>query len=442
MYNKYRRQEREHACMLDNKKPILPHLQQPDQAPGHPDQPAFADSSDFGEASLKEKSRTAKQRQASPVNGRKSHGPISPEGKQKAAQNAVRDGIFSRQIVIEELGETPEEFDRLRTTLFDCIQPHGALEEQMAMDFTENMFLRERVRRAAEQERGNRLQAFQLESELRRSDQLDKLRHQFLVQLEDHLSDGHLSYVGVPIEIEETRRELMASSDGVDFLLELLEQVEPDPEINEVLSAKQRMVLHAIRGCGHPLDVRSRIERLTTDNNSAAGSTEAPSARKDPRGEQNYREDDLAPGDEPLRRGSSALARKGFAALINSVAESLTARKEKLKRIEDAETQKQIGLIMLDPSPSERFSRAETSRERKMYRALGAIAALRATATSSPLSLPLPVHPEHQELPGLRAKRTREAPSTGPTAILAEQATMLDTGPLLLLDNEVPPPPS
>jgi hypothetical protein len=186
----------------------------------------------------------------------------------------------------------------------------------------------------------------------------------------------------------------MASSDGVDFLLELLEQVEPDPEINEVLSAKQRMVLHAIRGCGHPLDVRSRIERLATDNNSAAGSTEGPSARKDPCGEQNYREDDLAPGDEPLRRGSSALARKGFAALINSVAESLTARKEKLKRIEDAETQKQIGLIMLDPSPSERFSRAETSRERKMYRALGAIAALRATATSSQCRAWWPVPPE------------------------------------------------
>ena len=429
--------------MLDDKKSALPHLQQADQAAAHPGHPGVsADTSDVAEASLKGKYRTDKQRQASPVNGRRSHGPTSPEGKQKAAQNAVRDGIFSRRIVIAEVGETPEEFDRLRTTLFECIQPHGALEEQMAMDFTENMFLRERVRRAAEQETANRLETFQLESELRRSDQLEKLRHQFLLQLEEHLSDGDLSYGGVPIDIEETRRELMSSSEGVDFLLELLEQIETDREVDEVLPAKQRTIFDAIRGCGHPLDVRSRIERLTIQNNSAAGSTEVPeSAAKGACGEPNsHTEDDLAAGDEPLYRGISALARKGFAALINSVAESLRERKEKLKKIEDAETQKQINLIKLDPSPSERFSRAETSRERKMYRALGAIAALRATTTSSAFSLPLPVGPKHEELPGLRAKRTREAPMRGPTAILPVQVTMVDTG--VLLNEEVPPPPS
>jgi hypothetical protein len=322
--------------------------------------------------------------------------------------------------------------------LFECIQPHGALEEQMAMDFTENMFLRERVRRAAEQETANRLETFQLESELRRSDQLEKLRHRFLLHMEEHLSDGDLSYGGVPIDIEETRRELMSSSEGVDFLLELLEQIETDPEGD----AKQRAIFDAIRGCGHPLDVRSRIERLTIDNNSAPWSTDVPeSAAKGAGGEPNaHTEDDLSAGDELLSGGISALARKGFAALINSVAESLRERKKKLKKIEEAEMQKQINLIMLDPSPSERFSRAETSRERKMYRALGAIDALRATTTSPAFSLPMPVGAKHEELPCLRAKRSREATTSGPTAILPENATMVDTG--VLLNEEVPAPPS
>ena len=421
--------------MLDDKKAILPHI---DKNHSHnPDQQISGHDAEVAKAKLESKPRTDRQRQASFTNGGKSHGPTSMEGKQKAAQNAVRDGIFSRQIVIEELGETHEEFDRLRTTLFECIRPHGALEEQMAMDFTENMFLRERVRRAAEQEIVNRLETLQLESELRQSDQLEKLRHQFLFHLEEHLSDGALSYAGVSIDIEKTRRELMSSSNGVDFLLELLEHIETHPA-----GAKQRAVFDAIRGCGHPLDVRSRIERLTIDNNSAPWSTDVPeSAAKGAGGEPNaHTEDDLSAGDELLSGGISALARKGFAALINSVAESLRERKKKLKKIEEAEMQKQINLIMLDPSPNERFSRAETSRERKMYRALAAIDALRATTTSPAFSLPMPVGPKHEELPGLRAKRSREATTSGPTAILPENATMVDTG--VLLNEEVPAPPS
>jgi hypothetical protein len=424
--------------MLDDKKTNLPDLKQADQVASHPGQPAYSGNPDMARASFKNKYRSDKQREASCTNGRKSQGPTSQDGKQKAAQNAVQDGIFSRQIVIPELGETREDFDRFKATSFEYIRPEGALEEQFAMDVAENMFVRDRVRRAEELERTNRLNSFQLENELRRSDQLDKLRHRFMVQLEDHIANCCPSSHEIPEDLEQTRRELVSTSEGVDFLLELLEQIEGDLQDGGVPSAKQQAVVQAIRGCGHPFDVRSWIERLLADNSAASLTEVTQSELKSVRQEPTpHAKDDLGVDDQPPGGATSDFVRIGFAALMDSVDISLSERREKLKRLEDAETQKQITLIMLDPSPNERFSRAETSRERKMYRALAAITALRAT---SPLSLPMPVGPKDKELPGLGAKRTREAPTRWPTASLPEQATMVDSG--VLLNKEVPPPPS
>jgi hypothetical protein len=424
--------------MLDDKKAILPQI---DKGHSHnPDQQISGHEADVPKQKLESKPRTDRQRQASFTNGRKSQGPTSLDGKQKAAQNAVRDGIFSRQIVIPELGETREDFDRFRATSFEYIRPQGALEEQLAMDFAENMFVRDRVRRAEELERTNRLNSFQLENELRRSDQLDKLRHRFMVQLEDHIVNWCPSYHEIPEDLEQTRRELLSTPEGVDFLLELLEQIEGDLQDRGVPSAKQQAVVQAIRGCGNPFDVRSRIERLLTDNSAASSTEVTQSELKSAQEPPPHAKDDLAVGDQPPGGATSDVVRIGFTALMDSVDISLSERREKLKRLEDAETQKQITLIMLDPSPNERFSRAETSRERKMYRALAAIDALRATTTSSAFSLPIPVGLKHEELPGLGAKRTREATTSGPTAILPEQATMVDTG--VLLNEEVPPLPS
>jgi hypothetical protein len=242
--------------MLNDKKAILPDLKQGDQAAGHsPGQQMSADDSEASGAKVQSNSRTDKQRQASPINGAKSHGPTSPEGKQKAAQNAFRDGIFSRQVVIEELGETREHFDQVRASFFDWIQPHGALEEQMAMDYTENLFVRERVRRAEERERSSRLETFQLQNELVRSDQLEKLRHRFLVQLPDYVGNWNSHYLELPDELDQVRRELMSMSEGVDFLLELLEQIELDSELQGGLSAKQGALFKA----GRAIQSNSRL---------------------------------------------------------------------------------------------------------------------------------------------------------------------------------------
>src|SRR3954469_19777942 len=89
-----------------------------------------------------------KQSEASRANGSKSKGPKSVAGKSKVAQNATREGLFSRQVVIEQLGEKQSDFDDLKEQLWDSLQPTNALEEMLVQDFLENWWRRERIRRA------------------------------------------------------------------------------------------------------------------------------------------------------------------------------------------------------------------------------------------------------------------------------------------------------
>jgi hypothetical protein len=432
--------------MLDDTKMIRPDLKGDQTATHTPGQHIPPDDHEISGTKLETNSRTDKQRQASSINGRKSHGPTSLVGKQKAAQNSVRDGIFSRKVANEALGETHEAFDRLRRAHFDSLEPCGPLEEQFVSDFAENCFLRERVRRAEELERRNRLDTFQLENELKRADQLDKFRDRFLAEFENYVDSWDVTFRRLPPALDEARRDLMSISEGIGFLLFLLAEIEVCFREDGTLIAKHRALFQAIRGSGHPLDIRSRIEHLTYNDS-------APPWTEEPESEPNYA------GREEISDGASDAAKihqtssdpkrdpvtVGLAAFISSVAESLRDRKEKLENIEEGEVQKEIAQIMLDPSPSERFSRGETSRERKMYRALAGLSALRAMATSPPLSLAGNVGLADESTSAVRdkiAKRTRAAQRREPVAIPIAEADIAGnlTASLPEVTRNVPPP--
>ncbi len=385
-----------------------------DKPDSYPGKQMPADNPDSSAPIFPGKRRSDNQQQASRANDRRSPGPTSADGKQKAAQNSVRDGIFSRQVVIEELGETREDFERVKRTHFDSLRPCDGLQEQYVMDMAENAFLRERVRRAEELERRNRLDTFQLENELKRADQLDQFRDRFLIEFEHYVGDSEFTFRRLPHALDEARRDLMSMSEGIGFLLFLLAEVEVCFREAGTLMEKHRSLFDAIRGSAHPLDIRNWIEHLTTHDFASAPTGE-------PESEPSYAEQEEISADDEAKSCQRPCDAKtdpvtaGLAAFISSVAESLRDRKEKLERIEEGEVQKEIALIMLDPSPTERFSRAETSRERKMYRALVGLSQLRAMATSSPLSLAagsvsLAAGEFTSSVRGKIAKRTREAP--------------------------------
>ncbi len=73
---------------------------------------------------------TEAQVAANRANAQKSTGPRTPEGKEKASQNAVTHGLFAREGVIR--GEDGEELEMHREMLLDQLLPVGPLEEILA----------------------------------------------------------------------------------------------------------------------------------------------------------------------------------------------------------------------------------------------------------------------------------------------------------------------
>ena len=74
-----------------------------------------------------------KQIDANRKNSLKSTGPKTKKGKKTVSQNAVKHGLFARDIVVKSphLNESQEEYDYLVQSLFDELFPFGALQEYL-----------------------------------------------------------------------------------------------------------------------------------------------------------------------------------------------------------------------------------------------------------------------------------------------------------------------
>jgi hypothetical protein len=64
------------------------------------------------------------------INGAKSQGPVTPEGRARSSQNSLRHGLSSVQVVIP--GEDPAEFEELRKSYLDLFQPSSLPESELA----------------------------------------------------------------------------------------------------------------------------------------------------------------------------------------------------------------------------------------------------------------------------------------------------------------------
>ena len=81
------------------------------------------------------------------INGSKSQGPVTPEGKAKSAQNALKHGLSSSRVVLP--GESQEAFDQLEASLLDTLKPATDFERELVREMTS---ARWRLRRIEEME--------------------------------------------------------------------------------------------------------------------------------------------------------------------------------------------------------------------------------------------------------------------------------------------------
>lgn len=82
-----------------------------------------------------------KQIAANQLNAQLSTGAITDEGKAIVSKNAVKHGIFTKDLIVDAGGckENPEEFNELRNSLIQDLQPNGEMQallvEKIAVDF-------------------------------------------------------------------------------------------------------------------------------------------------------------------------------------------------------------------------------------------------------------------------------------------------------------------
>jgi hypothetical protein len=196
---------------------------------------------------------TPKQSVASRKNGAKGKGPKSPAGRTAVRFNAVKDGIFSSEIVVESAGERPQDFERLRNEIWASIQPETTLEKMLATDVIENRWRLQRVRRAERLALIARVETW-IQDELRQSEELNLLKAQFLNNYQEFL---RLSTPQVGAEasemkpkIEEIRSKLAASSKGLKFLIETMQKTEKQARSAPYLSWEWEVLILACCGFG------------------------------------------------------------------------------------------------------------------------------------------------------------------------------------------------
>lgn len=87
--------------------------------------------------------RTDAQNRASRENGAKSHGPVTPEGKQTASRNATKHGLFSDSILLRP--ENRDAWHRLSQDLVDRFCPADNVELSVIYDMAATQWRKDRA---------------------------------------------------------------------------------------------------------------------------------------------------------------------------------------------------------------------------------------------------------------------------------------------------------
>jgi hypothetical protein len=99
--------------------------------------------------------------EAARINGAKSNGPITAEGKAIASQNSLKHGLTSSRVVLPH--ESQEEFDRLEASIVNRFKPHDEIEHELVHEMAA---ARWRLRRIAAMEVAIFNKAFKQQREL------------------------------------------------------------------------------------------------------------------------------------------------------------------------------------------------------------------------------------------------------------------------------------
>jgi hypothetical protein len=317
-----------------------------------------------------------KQTAASRANGSRSKGPKSTRGKNQVRLNALSDGISSKSIVIESAGERVEDFEALKKRMWDFFGPTNPLEEMLVTDIVENYWRRRRVRYCETTELNNKFKAQEIRDRLERAKRVQSLKAEYLARFQDLL--------GARIENlfwrHEVREELASTSLGMDYLICEMRCVKDQVTADGYLSKQSDAIMQA---CGIDIPTIMSCEQLSSEAKKELEQTPEGTVREEATS-INQSEVDTDQGTtknkKPKRYSRKSSTSKMLLETVLEAIATLEGRKKTLGSVEQIEARTRSAMALLPADSVDRFSRAETAFERRMYRALGTLLTLRGVA--------------------------------------------------------------
>jgi hypothetical protein len=299
--------------------------------------------------------------------------------------NARKLGLFTQELVIEELGERRQDFDAVREKIRTSFTPANPAEELLCNDVAHNYWRRERVRSCEANEirkaiRGTIFAAIDLEREVSLLKEkfsrlvLERVRATPLV-----MESGNLrGPAEINADLDAVRWELRRTFRGLDFLIETLEAVAAEADTKGGLSPTSEALLHACLGANDAsaaLYLNSLIKKRA-DGKSGQGAPQGDASKQRP-AEGNRTDTQKADAARPLStEEAKEIDRVTLASLIR-------LRKFPLELERDILQPNQIAVATdvwaksAAVLTSSQLSRAETTYDRRLYKALSALNSIR-----------------------------------------------------------------
>ena len=333
------------------------------------------------------RNNSKKQTAASRANGAKSPGPTSADGKNKSRLNALKGGCFSRDLVVTAAGESFEEFESFKTTVWKSAQPEGALQEMLTDDLVANWWRRQRVRRSESAELRSRLENLEIQSTYLRSDEIEPLKIRFYLLLERYRTTSTSTPVAdineIVTELEHARSQLASTSLGLEFLIERVNEVKGEAKSRGLLSDASLGTLRACVGLKNEF-IPYLIGVNSINKTRSAKAAEAVRAGQCDAGRQTKGVEPVkgkpepSGGEKETQDWNDADGRIMLVSVIESAAWPLQFRKKLMASIEKGQDKtRSAAAVVPTDSSFDRFSRAETAYDRRFYRALAALLTLK-----------------------------------------------------------------
>jgi hypothetical protein len=335
--------------------------------------------------------RTTKA-EANRRNALKSTGPKSARGKQKSRLNSLKDGLFSKEVVVTAAGERVENFKRFEAWVWDSAQPDGAIEEILTNDVVANWWGRQRIRRCQSAELENRLENLKAHDLYLRSDEIEPLTIRFRLALEQYQAAPNSlpskDFNEIITELENVRSQLASTSLGLEFLIKKVKGVKEEAESNGQISVASEVTLRACAGFTNHLAVCCRGMNWVIKKESAKAAERAQSRQRGGIGQTKEVEPEKAKrvqsgGQREAGESSKAELKFVLVSTIEDVERELELRKQVLEAIEESYDKTRVAAAVLPAdSTYDRFARAETAYDRRLYRALALLTMKQARETS------------------------------------------------------------